>query len=118
MVMLVSLAQASADLRRDTDDDDADLTLKIKIASAAVLDYIDPVDFLDSSGEVEVDSAGEPEGVPEALQGAVLLVIRVLYSDGTTQAYLEGDDTDRLGKITLPRMAHWLLEPWRTPRMG
>lgn len=118
MVMLVTLSQASDYLRRDTDDDDAGLTLLIKAASRAVLDYIDDVDFLDSSGEVELDSNGLPLNVPEPLQFATLAVVQIMYDDATVQAYIEGDASDRLGKISLPRMVHWMLEPYRTPRMG
>lgn len=118
MVMLVTLQQASDYLRRDTDDDDNALTLIIKAASRAVLDFIDDVDFLDSSGEVELDSNGNTLNVPEPLQLAVLAVTQIMYDDGTVQAYIEGDDSDRLGKISLPRMVHWLLEPYRTPRLA
>lgn len=118
MVMLVSLAQAKAYLRVDTDDDDIGLTLLIAAASKAVLDYIDAVDFLDSAGDVVVDSNDNPVDVDEPLQFAVLAVTQIMYDDGTVQAYIEGDDSDRLGKISLPRMVHWMLEPYRTPRMA
>jgi hypothetical protein len=118
MVMLVSLDQASDYLRRDTTDDDADLTLNIMGASLAVLDYIDPVDFLESSGEVETDSAGNPVNVPPSLAMAVLQIIGVLYTDRNAQAYIEGDDPDRLGKMSLPRIVHWILDAYRAPRLA
>lgn len=115
MVMLVSLEQASVHLRRDTDDDDADLTIKIQAASQAVLNYIDPVDFIDSSGEPEFDSDGNPVGVPAPIQSAVLLIIGDLYADRDGVDYRSGNSTPRLGDIIIPRAAHFLLDPYRTP---
>lgn len=118
MVMLVSLQQASDYLRRDTNDDDAMLTMLIKVASRAVLDYIDDVDFLDSAGEVELDSNDDPLNVPEPIQFAVLAVTQLQYDDGSVVGYLENGNIDRLGKIQLPRLVHWMLEPYRTPRIA
>ncbi len=103
MVMLVSLAQASRHLRRDTSDDDADLTLKIKAASAVVMGLLgSAATFLDSEGNVPMadepgiaDSDGElldsngdeiadgdeiPVGVPEHVQQATLLLIGDYYA--------------------------------------
>ena len=121
MVMLVSLAQASEHLRRDTSDDDADLTLKIMAASQAVLNYIDPQDFFDSYGDVTVDSAGDPVGVPEAIQQAVLYMVGVFYKDRDATEYTEpraGADLARTGINILPRAVHFLLDPYRTPTIA
>lgn len=115
MVMLVSLEQASAHLRRDTDDDDADLTIKIEAASQAVLNYIAPVDFLDSAGEPDFDSAGDPVGVPAPIQSAVLLIVGDLYTDRDMQNFREGGTAPRWGNITLSRTVHFLLDPYRIP---
>jgi len=118
MVMLVSLAQASEHLRRDTTDDDADLTIKIKAASLAVLNYISDHSFLDSAGEPEVDSAGDPINVPEPIQSAVLLLVGNLYTDRFGQEYTEpkaSADLLRSGNIILPRTVHFLLDPYREP---
>jgi len=77
---LVTLAQASEHLRRDTEDDNADLQLKITAASRRVLQYLgDQAEFLDSNGDVPVDSNGDPVDVPEHVQAATLLLIGDLY---------------------------------------
>jgi hypothetical protein len=88
MVMLVSLAQASQHLRRDTDADDADLTLKIQAASRAVLNYISPMipGFIDSNGDFEEDSAGEVLGVPDDIKAATLLLIGEFYMNREPKA--------------------------------
>lgn len=122
-MMLVSLQQASDHLRRDTGDDDADLTLKIKAASLAVINYLGKdraaeVIIFDSAGDVIVDSSGDPVGVPEAIQAAVMLLIGDLYADRDGRDFIEGGSDDRLSKIILPRTVHFLLDPYRQPRMG
>lgn len=114
MIMLVSLEQASAHLRRDTDDDDADLTLKIQAASQAVINYVDDLNFLDSSGEPEYDSSGDIVGVPQPLQAATLLILGDLYSD---RELGEAEKAPRLGEITLSRTVHFLLDPYRIPTL-
>ena len=113
MIMLVTLEQASAHLRRDTNDDDADLTLKIQAASAAVINYLkDAVDFIDSSGTL-IDAA-----VPYPVKAATLLIIGQLYNDREGQDYTDGNNQPRLGDMSLPKAAHWLLDGIRTPTMG
>ncbi len=118
MVMFVSLQQASDHLRRDTSDDDDDLELKIKAASAAIINYVKTVDFLDSDGEVPIDSDGNPIGVPEEIQMAALILIGVLYADRDAKDFTDprsGSGAPRLGNISLPRTVHWLLDPLRDP---
>lgn len=115
---LVSLQQASDHLRRDTDDDDNDLLLKVEAASQAVVNYIDRIDFLDTAGEPDMDSAGDPINVPRPIQAAVLLILGDLYADRDAEAYREGNSTPRLGDIIIPRSAHFLLDPYRSPRIG
>lgn len=109
-MMLVSLAQASSHLRRDTSDDDSDLTLKIKAASAAVLNYIDDnFIFLDSAGEPAVDSAGIAVEVPEDIQAATLLLIGYFYRDR------DFDTGNQYSMGYLPAPVTALLYPYRTP---
>lgn len=121
-MMLVSLQQASDHLRRDTSDDDNDLRLKIKAASLSVINYLgkeraEEVIEFDSFGEIVVDSAGDPEGVPEPLQSAVLLILGDLYADRDGRNFIEGGSSPRLDEIILPRTVHFLLDPYRRPRM-
>lgn len=108
-MMLVTLQQASDHLRRDTDADDADLTLKIHAASAAVLNYLSvgADRFLDSSGEMITDSAGDPVDIPYEVQAAVLLMVGTLYKDR--------DASDAFERGYLPAPVTALLYPLRTP---
>ncbi len=119
MVMLVTLQQASDHLRRDTTDDNNDLTLKIHAASNAVLNYLkDGADFLNSSGDVDVDSAGDLIGVPFEVQAAVLIMLGVLYTDRVGMEYIEGPaNNQRLGNMAIPRTVQFLLDPLRTPTL-
>lgn len=110
-MMLVSLEQGKRHLRVIIDDEDDDIELKIEGASAAVLDYLKSraSEFLDSSGQVEIDSDGEPVGVPTNVQAAVLLMLGYLYKDRDTNA----DDAYERGYLPAPVTA--LLYPKRDP---
>jgi len=113
MVMLVSLQKASDHLRRDTSDDDNDLILKIHAASAAVINYLkDGATFLDSAGEIEVDTNGDAVNVPFEVQAATLLMIGFLYKDRDENA----DGAYEMGYLPRPVMA--LLYPLRVPAVG
>lgn len=118
MIRLVSLEQASNHLRRDTIDDDSDLLDKIEAASRAVLNYIDDKDFLDSDGQIDYESSGEPIGVPAPIQSAVLLIVGDLYTDRDQQNFREGGNYERTGRVLFSRTVHFLLDPYRTPRIG
>lgn len=122
-VMFVSIEQASDHLRRDTTDDDADLELKVEAASQAVINYIgleqisEFVDF-NSDGEIDFNSDDEAVGVPSPIQSATLIILGMLYSDRDGRDfYNDGQQFDRLGKIVLPRTVHFLLDPYRVPRV-
>lgn len=113
--MLVSLAQASAHLRRDTAADDADLTLKVYAASAAVMNYIQGpgIDgFTDSAGDVFVDSNGEPVDVPYDVQAATLLLIGYFYKNRDDNP----DGAFERGYLPAPVCA--LLTPYRDPSVA
>lgn len=129
MVMLVTLQQASDHLRRDTGDDDADLTLKIAGVSRAILNYLknDMLAYqfemdeygkpiLDSSGDIVYlrDSGGDFIA-REEVQAAVLIMLGQVYIDRDANAYTEGNTEDRLGKMSLPKVVHWILDPIRKP---
>ena len=132
MVMLVTLQQASDDLRRDADDDDDDLTLKIKSVSRAILNYLKD-DMLayqfeaDANGKPVLDSADDVvyledsagDFIPrDEVQQAVLITLRVFYDQGTTKEYIDPRSSNalaRIGTMSLPRTVHWLLDPIRKP---
>jgi hypothetical protein len=118
MVQLVTLQQAKDHLRRDTDDGDADLLISIKAASRAVLNYISDQSFLNSSGEPDYDSAGDPVGVPDPIQSAVLILVGNLDADRIGQEFTNpkaSSDLARTGNNILPRTVHFLLDPYRSP---
>lgn len=117
--MLVTLQQASDHVRRDTDEDDANLLVYIEAASEAVLNYIDDYSFLNSAGDVEYDSAGEPL-VPKPLQQATLILLGHFYADRDATEFNRGESRNapRLGEITLPRIVHFLLDPYHKPRLA
>lgn len=121
--MLVTLQEASDHLRRDTTDDNSDLTIKINAASNAVVNYIkDPLlvyeGYYDSAGDYvpDQDSSGDYI-VRDEVRSAVLLVIGVLYADRQAQHYIDDNSEDRLGKMSLPKVVHWLLDPIRKPTL-
>lgn len=118
MVMLVSLAQASQHVRRDTDADDLDLTLKIQAASAAVMNYVSPgiEAFTDSNGDFEVDSNGEAIGVPDDIKNATLLLIGDFYNNREPKA--SDPVPAEFGYGYLPRAVVGLLYHYRKPTLA
>lgn len=109
--MLVTLAQAKEHLRIVHASDDADLIGKIHAASAAVLTYLKEgaASFLDSSGQVEVDSSGEPVGVPYNVQIATLIMVGYLNKDR------DEDPAHAYEMGYLPKPVTALLYPLRDP---
>ncbi|VVE82622.1 head-tail connector protein [Pandoraea sputorum] len=102
-MMLVTLEQVKSHLRIVHSSDDDDLIGKIHAASAVVVQYLKEgaLEFLDSSGRVEVDSAGDPVGVPEDVQVATLIMVGYLNKD-------RDEDSDRayeMGYLPKPVMA-------------
>lgn len=115
MRMLVTLEQARQHLRRDLDNTgpDPDLTAKIVGASEAVLAYLkSQADrFLDSSGNVFVDSAEVPI-VPGAVVSATLLMV------GYLDVNRGSDDEGAFERGELPRPVTALLYPLRDPALA
>lgn len=111
---LVTLQQASDHLRRDTDADDNDLELKIEAASEAVMAYLKSgADvFTDSAGDVPVDTAGDPVGVPRWAQAATLIMIGYMYKDRDSNT----DGAYEMGYLPKPVTA--LLYPHRDPSLA
>lgn len=117
MVMLVSLDYASAHVRRDTTDDDADLTAKIEWSSDCVINYLGPqATFLETSGDVATDSAGNPLYVPNAVKGAVCLLAAEYYKN--REAMQDGRIGEQWGYGYLPYDVVNMLYPLRDPVIG
>lgn len=114
---LVTLAQASAHLRRDTDADDPDLLLKIEAASAMVIDYLKDYEYADfDSAGVILDSAGDPINVQARVQAATLLLIGYLYKE--REGSNEHAVPAQWGYGYLPIGVTALLYPLRTPTVA
>jgi len=115
---LITLAQASAHLRRDTEDDDSDLLLKIEAASEMVLDYIGSgaEAWTDSSGLPIEDSNGEAMDVPKRVQSAVLMLTGYLYRE--RDASMENQVPTQWGYGYLPIGVTALLYPLRRPTVA
>lgn len=111
-MLLVTLQQARDHLRSDTNADDNDLTLKIHIASDAVINYLKggADTFLDSAGDPLEDSAGDIIGVPYAVQGAVLMLVDILYNQRDGGAVFDPN--------YLPQPVVSLLYPLRDPALA
>lgn len=114
---LVTLTEAKYQLMMDHDQDDPYITLLIQGASAAVVEYLKSgAAFLDSSGEVTVDSSGEPEGVPFQVKAATLILIAEWYKN--REAEQDGAIDAQWGFGYLPRPVTALLYPLRDPAMA
>lgn len=111
---LVTLAQVKTRLRIDSDDADADMEDMIEAASGAVLNYLKSgADyFLDTAGEVIVDTDGDPLGVPAVVQTATLVLVGYFtrYRDENPDGEYE------MGYLPKPVMA--LLYPLRDPALA
>lgn len=119
---LVTLAQARQQCRVDDFDsdgngpDDAVLNLLIAAASKSVLNYLDGAAFLDSDGNVPVDSDGNPDGVPEDVQLATLFLVAEWFKN--REAAQDGAVDAQFGYAYLPRPVVSLLYPYRSPVIG
>lgn len=113
-MMLVSLASAKNHLNMDHDSDDGLISLYIQAASAMVINYLKggADAFLNSSGDVEMDSQDEPVGVPYEVQAATLLMVGHLYRDRDGDA----EKAFEMGYLPKPVMA--LLYPLRDPALS
>lgn len=114
---LVTLTEAKHQLMMDHDQDDPHIELLIQGASAAVVEYLKSgATFLDSSGEVPVDSSGDPEGVPFQVKAATLILIAEWYKN--REAEQDGAVDAQWGYGYLPRPVTALLYPLRDPAMA
>lgn len=112
-MMLVTLDQGKSHLNVDLDltAQDADITLKIHAASSAVINYLKSgkAIFLNSQGDLAIDSKGDPVGVPFEVQAATLLMLGFLYKDRDENA----EGAFERGYLPMPVTA--LLYPLRDP---
>ena len=114
---LVTLTEAKYQLMMDHDQDDPYIELLIQGASAAVVEYLKSgATFLNSSGEVPVDSSGEPEGVPWQVKVATLFLVAEWYRH--REAEQDGAIDPQWGYGYLPRPVTALLYPLRDPAMA
>lgn len=110
--LLVTLQQAKDHLRIDTTDGDTDITAKVRAASAAIVRYLkEPVFWTDSSGQIEIDSAGVAVDVPEDVQLATLLLV------GYFDRQRDEDEAGSYAEARLPQPVRALL-PERVPTIG
>lgn len=110
---LVSLQQVTDHLRLDTTD--PMVPFYISAASEAVLVYLND-SFVDSSGEVPQDSAGNPMGVPFPVMAATLLLVGEFYKNREGN---EGNPVPaEFGYGYLNRAVVALLYPYRSPTLG
>lgn len=112
MVMLVSLADAKAQLQVDHDLQDSHIELLIHACSGAVLNYLKrDVTDLDSDGTLEVDSDGIIVMEYE-VSLATLYLIGVMFRDR------DGVDMADWEAGYLPRPVTALLYPLRDPSLS
>jgi hypothetical protein len=114
---LVTLTDAKAHCRVDFTEDDTILDIYVQAASQAVLDYLKSgATFLDSSGDVPVDSSGDPEGIPFNVQAATLVLTAEMYRN--REALTEDPVPTQHGYGYLPRSVTALLYPLRDPALA
>jgi len=111
---LVTLQQAYDYIRGDADQDEANVSIMIEAASGAVVNYLgDGADaFLDSQGEPFLDSNGNAEDVPAAVQMAVLYLAAWFYRNRDANA----EQAFQPGYLPAPVTA--MLYPLRDPTLA
>jgi hypothetical protein len=111
MISLVDFDTAKAHVRLDHDVDDDVLQIYLNAASRAVMRYMKVTEdeYIDSSGELEIDSNGDTL-VPADVQQAVLLLTSIFFSDRSgTANWPDG---------YLPPAVKSLLTPLRDPTLA
>lgn len=99
----------------DTDPEagihDVEIMEKIEEASEAVLAHLKTADFLDSDGNVEVDSDGIPQ-IPSNVRAATKLMLGYLWE------HRDEDAEGAYQRANLPQGVQALLAPLRTPTLA
>lgn len=113
-MMLIDLATARAQIRSDETVDDALVVAYIEAVSESILNYVDVAHYIDSTGEVPVDSAGLALDVPEPWRLACMLEVARMYR------FRENDADDHVDAqfgygYPFGKTAMGLLFPYRMP---
>lgn len=123
-MMLITLAQAKAQLRVTHDADDAEITEMIEAASAAVVSYLKSYadSFLDSSGNptpIEGDSPSVIVGYVAPAQAIMACKIAVADLYKNREGQRDNAVPSEFGYgYPLPAAATALLYPLRTPTLA
>lgn len=114
-MMLITLAQARAQIRSDDTYDDADVIATIQAVSSAILNYVDTRALIDSTGEIPESSAGVPDvNYPEEWNLACKIEVARHYR------FRENDSDDHIDPqfgygYPFGKTAIGLLWPYRMP---
>lgn len=112
MVALVTLDKAKRALRYDDTDSDDIIQDAINDASKAILEYCDDGYFVDTSGDVPADTAGDAVGIPSDVQRACIYLAGMYLRDPS------GFDQKDFADGFMPPALRSLLNPYRTPVVG
>lgn len=120
--MLVSVNQAKVALRYDDSDNDYAIEMAVKAASYAVLSYLKwpPDSYVDSFGDIPLDSAGDPVGIPADIQQATIYWAGRFLADpaGLTGYSERQGGTSEWEHFQPPRVVVALLTPYRKPTLA
>lgn len=113
-MMLITLDQARAQIRSDETVDDALVLAYIQAVSESILNYVDVAYYIDSTGEVPVDSSDLALDVPEPWRLACMIEVARMYRFRENDA---GDHVDAQFGYGYPfgKTAMGLLFPYRMP---
>lgn len=114
-MMLIDLATARAQIRSDDTVDDTLVNAYILAVSSAIAKYVDTSAFIDSTGEIPVDSSDMPLGaIPDEWRLACMLEVARMYR------FRENDADDHVDAqfgygYAFGKTALGLLFPYRMP---
>jgi hypothetical protein len=111
---LITLEQARAQIRSDDTVDDALVDTYIAAVSESILNYVDVSYYIDSTGEVPVDSSNVALDVPQAWRLACMLEVARMYRFRENNADDHVDPQFGYG-YPFGKTAMGLLFPYRMP---
>lgn len=111
MAALVSLEKAKRALRYDDADNDDVIVDAITDATRAILEYCDTGSFMDTSGDIPLDTNGELD-VPADVQRACIFLAGIYLRDPS------GLEQKDFADGFMPPALRSLLNPYRTPVVG